>query len=31
MAHGVRELPREALTLQPVGMIAAPGMKRANG
>jgi cytoskeletal protein CcmA (bactofilin family) len=30
MAHGVRELPRDA-TLQPVGMIAPPGMKRVNG
>jgi len=30
MTHGVRELPRDA-TLQPVGMIAPPGMKRVNG
>ena len=30
MAHGVRELPHDA-TLQPVGMIAPPGMKRVNG
>ena len=30
MAHGVRELPRDA-TLQPVGMIMPPGIKRVNG
>ena len=30
MAHGVRELPRDT-TLQAVGMIAPPGMKRVNG
>ena len=30
MAHGVRELPRDT-TLQPVGMIAPPCMKRVNG
>ncbi|MDN5941086.1 MAG: polymer-forming cytoskeletal protein [Nitrospira sp.] len=30
MAHGVRELPRDT-TLQPVGMIAPPGMKQVNG
>jgi len=30
MAHGVREIPREA-TLQPVGMIMPPGIKRVNG
>lgn len=30
MAHGVRELPRDA-SLHPVGMIMPPGLKRANG
>ena len=30
MAHGVRELPREA-SLHPVGMIMPPGIKRVNG
>jgi cytoskeletal protein CcmA (bactofilin family) len=30
MAHGVRELPRDA-TLHPVGIGMAPGLKRANG
>lgn len=30
MAHGVRELPRDA-SLHPVGIITAPGLKRANG
>ena len=30
MAHGVREIPREA-SLQPIGMIMPPGLKRVNG
>jgi cytoskeletal protein CcmA (bactofilin family) len=30
MAHGVRELPRDA-SLHPVGISMAPGLKRANG
>jgi len=30
MAHGVRELPRDA-TLHPIGMIMPPSIKRANG
>jgi cytoskeletal protein CcmA (bactofilin family) len=30
MAHGVRELPRDT-TLQPIGMIMPPGIKRVNG
>ena len=30
MAHGVREVPREA-TLHPVGMIMPPSIKRVNG
>ena len=30
MAHGVRELPREA-TLHPIGIIMPPNIKRANG
>src|SRR4029077_2869323 len=30
MAHGVRELPRDA-SLHPVGMVRPPGLKRANG
>ena len=30
MAHGVREIPREA-SLQPIGMIMPPGIKRVNG
>ena len=30
MAHGVRELPRDA-TLLPVGMITPPNIKRVNG
>ena len=30
MAHGVRELPREA-SLHPVGMIMPPNIKRVNG
>ena len=30
MAHGVRELPRDA-SLHPVGMIMPPGLKRVNG
>ena len=30
MAHGVRELPRDT-TLQPVGIIVPPGIKRVNG
>jgi cytoskeletal protein CcmA (bactofilin family) len=30
MAHGVRELPRDA-SLHPVGMIVPPGIKRVNG
>lgn len=30
MANGVRELPRD-LPLHPVGVIAPPGLKRANG
>jgi cytoskeletal protein CcmA (bactofilin family) len=30
MAHGVRELPRDA-SLHPVGMTMPPGLKRANG
>jgi cytoskeletal protein CcmA (bactofilin family) len=31
MAHGVRELPRDASSLHPVGLIMPPGLKRANG
>ena len=30
MAHGVREIPREA-SLHPIGMIVPPNIKRANG
>jgi cytoskeletal protein CcmA (bactofilin family) len=30
MAHGVRELPRDA-TLHPIGIIMPPNIKRANG
>jgi len=30
MAHGVRELPREA-TVHPIGIIMPPNIKRANG
>jgi cytoskeletal protein CcmA (bactofilin family) len=30
MAHGVRDLPREA-SLHPVGISVAPGLKRVNG
>lgn len=30
MAHGVRELPRDA-TLHPIGIIMPPSIKRANG